>query len=278
MLTNVFLRDLEKQDKAFGQQVRKWRPRIQSFSRELSRLTGDMYEDVVQDLLEKMWLDVEAYRTPQVRYQKQLWEVVSESNDILSLQRKDKTLFLPRDLCEKVEKASLGTFLYAGLFHHYCDRLAKHFTGKNGYQVDPEEPTVEKVVYDSEKKVFVKKSYPNHQKVIRDRSIYDASNDLADEVDSVCSLELSPLDEACYNCTVQKMNTQLSEPARLLFEHYIHEFRIFPEKLFGYTKSEVQVLLREIVETLPSELLEWESVVSKDDGSFQRTRLIRDFI
>src|SRR3989304_998072 len=161
MLTNVFLRDLEKQDKAFGQQVRKWRPRIQSFSRELSRLTGDMYEDVVQDLLEKMWLDVEAYRTPQVRYQKQLWEVVSESNDILSLQRKDKTLFLPRDLCEKVEKASLGTFLYAGLFHHYCDRLAKHFTGKNGYQVDPEEPTVEKVVYDSERRAFVKSHTPN---------------------------------------------------------------------------------------------------------------------
>jgi len=284
LLTDETIRALEKQDKDLGGQVKKWRPKILSLSMKLAKVTGDQFDDIVQDFLQKMWVDVTYYRTPQVRYQKQIWEVVEvEENDVLRLRRLDKEIFLKRSQTEVIKKASLGTFVYGGLSQYYIDRCSSFYTARHGYALDSEHPTIEKKSVQLSTGKVVKHTYPNYQKVggvIALPPIKCENGVEVDIVDLVPGNFSTPEEETIYQSVVDYVKDQVSDPAKKLLDFLLQQdedFRMWVDleilrhqqsgetyqvprldevsaaKYFSVSRPEVRVWKKEIIDALPKD-------------------------
>jgi hypothetical protein len=303
LLGDSTLMALEQQDKDLGEQVRKWKPRILSLADKLMRVTGDTFEDAIQDFLQKMWNDVNTFRTPQVRYQKQIWEVVSEEeNEILHLRRSGKELIISRLEIEEVKKASLGTFVYSGLTQYYQDRLQAHYTAKNGYAVDEGEPVVQVVVRNSDG--VTAKKFPNYKKVsgFPVQPIVGDNGILQDPVDLAPSKNDSVEDLVVFSTLVEHLKVQVSPAAAKLLDFLLQRDEDFhtmidleilrcqgengspkvirideiaAAKQFALTREQIRSLKLEIIEALPQDFLQYTTVSFTEKTGYAKEYLVR---
>jgi hypothetical protein len=308
VLSDESLARLEKQDKDLGLQLKKWRPKIHTLALDLSKVTGESYEDSVQILVQKAWVDVKAYRMNQVRFNKQLWEVLSEDEGgLLHLKRQEKFLTLHKNSVEEIKKSSLGTYIYSGLRQLYLDYCSHQFTRTNGYQISEAEPTVSKRVFDKGTKEIVTKTYPNFQKVYGTSPARVVSSEGGlelDEIDSAEGVLDTPEDEVIFDDLVERLMSQLSDDAQGLLKFFLQQNADFlvgvaldilrqqqdhpgtnirsikadqptASKFFSKSRAEIQRLWLEIVESLPSSFLSHTSVVQSPKGGYKRVSLVQ---
>lgn len=280
---------------------------MHSIALDLTKVTGEAYEDSVQNLVQKVWVDVRAYRMNQVRFNKQLWEVLFEDEGgLLTLKRQDKILTLHRSSVEEIKKASLGTYVYSGLRQWYLDCCSHQFTRSNGYQVSETEPTISKRVVDKATKAIVTKEYPNFQKVYGVQPTRVVSNENGIEVDELDSVEghfETPEDEAIYTNLVDWLMGSISAEAKELLRFFLQENQDFlvgaalevlkaqdqqgtgsnlkidqatASKFFAKTRTEIRSLWLEIVESLPSSFLKHVSIVPGAKGQYKRVSLVQN--
>jgi|SRR5579872_1339356 len=276
LLSESMIHSLEQQDPEFGAQVRKWKPKVLALSLNLQKVLGDSLEDVIQDFLHKMWTDTETYRTPQVRYKKQIWEVIERVDKYLSLRRSGVTLFLRAEDAEEIKKAGLGTFLYAGIRQYYVDRCSSHFTGKNGYATNG---TVD--IVNAEGKP---KTYANWEKVSGVVALPPVATEggiETDVVDLTPSKRSSPEDEEIFESIIRSVKKQISDDAKKYLDWLLQrdedflammDLEIFRQqqqgdaqvvrldevtaaKYFGKSRTEIRSYRTEIIEALPQEFL-----------------------
>jgi hypothetical protein len=282
MLNEQFLQSLAKEDADFAQQVRRWMPKICNIASELSRTFSESQEDIAQDILVKMWSNIQDYRTKQVRWKKQIWAIL-EDGPIMRLRRGDQEISLSREECEPIQKASMGTFVYSGLLQFCADRYAKHYTEKNGYRANPSQPTIERTVLDRSKRQIITKTVTNYVKLSGEsetKTVVREDGSELDEVDFAVSTSESPSDLVEFDEYVNLVNAEVSEPAKKLFRFLLQQdedFQVeadlsiiraqsedasgtFPApktdwpaaaRYFSCTRSEIQGHVREIVDSLP---------------------------
>jgi hypothetical protein len=304
VITERFLSGLSKQDQDVGEQVRRWLPKLRNVASELSRVTGDSYEDILQDALEKLVVNVLDYRTPQVRYRKQIWEIL-EDGDNLKLRRRGQELVLPKADCEEIKKASMGTFVYNGLIQFCADRFAKHYTEKNGYRVDSNAPTIERKYLDRSKRQIITRTTPNYVRTSGETSAKVVTRDDGteqDEIDVAQAQFESPEDGAVYRSYLEVLRSRLSDEANRLLALLLQEdvdyldetslgilaaqqggFQVPTPRIdlnraskhLGKTRVEVKALWLEVIGALPQEFLNLTTLVASK-GGYLKENLVRD--
>jgi signal peptidase I len=191
---------------------------------QLKKLTQDPLQDIISEFLEKMWIDVQAFRTPQVRHNKKIYTVLGEDGDTLNLQRNQVKIAVHRDQTERLKKVSMFTFVYSGVVQYYCDRCSRMFTSKNGFSKDPENPTTEVTVVTKLKKEVKTRVFPNYVKVAGIRSnVVPTTEDDFDPMDMVPSDFGTPEDHFLYYELVELVRSRLSDPAKELFSFLLQE-------------------------------------------------------
>jgi hypothetical protein len=223
ILGESFFARLEKQDKEYGEQVRRWSPKVNFLSFQLRKLTHEPLQDIVSEFLEKMWVDVQAFRTPQVRYEKKIYTVLSEDNGQLHLRRSGVDRIVDKTLIETVKKPSMFTYVYAGIVQYYCDRCSRMFTSKNGYVVDPEKPSSEVTVVTKLKRQVKTKTFPNYVRVAGIRANIISDDVDLDPLDTVPNELGTPEDQLVYCELVEFVRERLSDPAKELFSFLLQE-------------------------------------------------------
>ena len=295
MLGESFFAQLEKQDKEYGEQVRRWSPKINHLSYQLRKLTNEPLQDIISEFLEKMWVDVQAFRTPQVRYAKKIYTVVEERESNLILKRNQVQLQVQRDLVEQIKKVSMFTFVYSGVVQYYCDRCSRMFTSKNGYIRDPNRPAQEVTVVTKLKKQVKKKTFPNFVRVAGIRAnIATTNEDDFDPMDLVPSPFGTPEDHFRYYELVELIRARLSDPAKELFSFLLQENvefltqselvilnqqsqklpvpsikvdRATAAKFLAKTGNDMKQLFNEIVEAFPSSFLSFDQFAQAAKGA-----------
>jgi hypothetical protein len=312
-LSEGWIAELKKQNEDLAAMVTKWRPRILSLATKLARNMGDEFEDVVQDFLQKMWTDIEYFKQPQVRYlkgakdQKGIWEVVASlENEMFHLRRtahgKTQEIFLKRSETEEIKKASMGTFIYAGLRQYYLDRLSSHHTARNGYAVNEEDPATKRTVASGKVK-----SFPNYHKisgVVATPHLHSEDGTEVSVVDLAPSYVESPEEEVIYSDLVLLVRSRISSEAKRLLDFMLmidEEFLVFVDleilrqqvagedipklipklddasaaKHLSKTREEIRRLRMEIIESLPSDFLTYPLMIRTSSGEYKRTEPVR---
>jgi hypothetical protein len=135
--------ELVAQDPEFAAVIRKWAPKANAIAKKMAYLQKIPVDDAYQEVAGFMWEACTAWRMPQVRYKKGLWEVIAEHAGVLWIRCAHNGEEDIIDTCEAeaVKKASLSSFVYLKLIQRYSNSLKVHFTAKNGYTVNAEDPT-----------------------------------------------------------------------------------------------------------------------------------------
>jgi hypothetical protein len=223
-----------------GGQVRKWRPKVRAVATKLAKVTGDTFDDIVQDFLAKIWQDVEYWKTPQVRYHKQIWEILSEEmiegpvavqseelGSLLNLRRTAKAItteiWISRSEVEEIKKTSLGTFVYSGIKQFYIDRLSTHFTAKNGYVAEVDDVTSKKTQFEGKEVI---REYKNYTKVsgvsLAPTALFENGLEV-DVVDLQPSHLDSPEDDMNWQSLIDALRSRISPEAKSLLSFFLQE-------------------------------------------------------
>jgi hypothetical protein len=309
LLTDSALILLERQDQDVGLQIRRWRPVITTLTRKLSQLTGDSPDDIVSDFALKIYTDVGTWKTKQVRQKGQIWEVLDElPEDVLRLRRvangKTTEIFLKCSETEKIEKASLGTFVYSGLRQYYADRCASLFTAKNGYAPNEKDPTTTVRSADGKTKV-----YPNFTKVTgvnRSSTVIGENGVELDVVDLVPCQQANPEENAVFESIIEFLCRHLSPEAQRLLNFVLQRDDDFhtqvdleilrsqsegevsrpvvriddaiAAKYLSISRAGIKALRLEIIEALPQAFLDSTMVAISPNGEISRSNLVRNVL
>jgi hypothetical protein len=312
-LSEGWIAELKKQDEDLASMVTKWRPRILALAHKLARNTGDEFEDVVQDFLQKMWTDIEYYKVPQVRYTKQIWEVRQCIEDTLHLRRtangKTQEIFLKKSETEEIKKSSLGTFVYAGLQQYYLDRQSSHYTAKNGYAVNEADPKTKRTTTDGQGNKVVKE-FTNFHKVsgvVQSAVLLSEGGQELDVVDLAPSNLESPEDLAIYDDLIGHVRSHVGDEAKRLLDFFLmadEDYLVMMDleilrqqeagesisatpfkldeiaaaKYFNKSRTEIRELRMEIIESLPKDFLSYSTISYTPEGQHKRTELVRSAI
>jgi len=307
MITEQFLEQLQVQSPELGAQVKRWLPKLQNIANDLSRVTGESYEDCLMDAMEKMLVNVGDWKLPQVRHNKRIYEVVEDGPNI-TIRRygSTETAVVAKIDCEPIQKTALGTFVYQGLLQFCADKFAKHYTERNGYRLDKENPMIEKSFLDRSKHAVVKKKVKNYAKVSGARptkTIRREDGSEFDEIDLAEGWIESAEDRLVFQGYVNFIEKNLSEQAKLLLEFLLNENGDYQAKAdlqileaqqlgtqiptykndltsagkyFGWNRVQLRAYWCEIVMALPSDFSTRQSTVKNSNGRYNSVVLTKE--
>jgi len=309
MLDEQFLSRLTKQNQALGEQVRRWMPKLTNIANDISKVTGEPFEDCLMDAIEKMCINVKDHSTVQVRHNKRIWEIVEDGPTLrLTNYARTKTIEIPREDCEPVKKSSLGTFVYQGLLQHCADKFAKTYTEKNGYRMDPVNPKVERTLLDRTKRQLVRKQVSNYIRVTGEQScrvIVRHDGTELDEIDLAEGMLESVEDRLVFEGYLHFLQRNLSKEANDLLDFLLqenqdyqdsidlqildaqHEGKVFntpridlttAAKYFGWDRAKLKTYWGEIILALPEDFLTEFHVVVKDKEKYYRVNLVKEIV
>jgi hypothetical protein len=245
---------LKKQCPEVGECVDKWYPKIEAVVNELSKITKQDSDDVLQDILLAVWSSVEWYKVPRVRYKKHLWEIKGKEEDKLLLIRTFKGKPVSDTALEsEVEiptQTSLSSFVYRSIWEHFLNSIGKHFSQKNGYFKIGESKKVVKNKWDGEVKEVVIPVYEYKGGLSENQEFDDKSYSL---LDFAADSSFTPEQSCQFVTDVDFVLSSVSGEAKNLFFSMLEGQEVKPSTVANQLK-------KEIVGSLPSRFLRYKQV------------------
>lgn len=199
---------LAAKDQELGAVLRKWKRRLASSASRLSKAEAIDFEDAFVDVVINVWRAADRWRRHQVRWRGGIWEVVGETPSRFRLQhRTGRKATALRSSVKEIRKTSLASYVYVSIVQYEMNRLAAHYTLRNGFALDPLKPTKEVVVLDRIRRKLETKSVPNYVQ------LYETLSEEEESPNTVAVTSETPEDHLQYASLVSMLRRQLDADA-----------------------------------------------------------------
>ncbi len=215
---------LERTNPEFSHALKKWSTFITSTVIKTQKTIGGSEEDLLQDLLMDLVQVGMNHPTPLYRYKKRNWELVERESTLLFLQTPvylksaQLSVWVPKNLVERVKKASLPSLLYRRIQQFSCNHVTKAFIGRNGY-VKGEAQEISVITKSGYRRELIKKTVTPRIRVVDEVSFEQPLNHSKSQPSSFSPSDFMASEDDHLDVLLD-LNLSiynLSEPAQVVF-------------------------------------------------------------